>query len=399
VRRAAWLLGAPFIAWWGTWLAASLAGLGALRRARGARPPATSGHVDVIIPAHDEERNLPVLLRSLGLPEGAPGLGRVLVIADHCTDGTARVARDLGARVLQRDGGPRGKPAALRDGLAHYATLTGRGAGLLFVDADCRCSPGLAAHVAEALRRAPVVQTANLVGDGDGDSAAGGVALGMFLRNLLRPAGLARLGVPVMLSGTGMAVRADHLDRMDFGDEQAEDLALSRRLLADGVRVGFVPAARVESDAPPDRAGLTAQRERWEGGSLRAMAGVPGVAIRLAARGDWRGLIALTDSSAPPLALAIAGWGALAGTSGAATLFGARRGVLVPPALAAGLLAAYLGVGATAAHGRSGVLRLAGQVPGFLMWKLGVYGRMAGGRASGGWERTPREARVTTDGG
>ncbi|MCC6832843.1 MAG: glycosyltransferase [Thermoleophilia bacterium] len=399
MKRLPWLLGAPLVAWWGTWLATAVAGAGALRRARAARPPATSGHVDVIVPAHDEERNLPVLLGSLGLPDGAPGLGRVLVIADHCSDGTADVARGLGARVLRRETGPRGKPAALRDGLAWYAGQEGRGDGLLFVDADCRCSPGLPAHVVEALRRAPVVQTANLVGDGGGDSAAGGVALGMYLRNLLRPAGLARMGAPVMLSGTGMAVRGDHLDLMRFGDEQAEDLALSRRLLARGVHVGFVPAARVSSDAPPDSAGLTSQRERWEGGSLRAMAGVPGVAVRLAARGDWRGLIALTDSSAPPLALAAAGGAGLAGASGLAVLFGARRSVAAPAVLAAGLLAAYLGVGATAAHGRSGVLRLAAQVPGFLAWKLGVYRRMAGGRASAGWERTPREARSTTDGG
>jgi len=399
VRRASWILGAPLIAWWGTWLAAAVAGLGALRRARAARPPVTTGRVDVLIPAHDEERDLPVLLRSLGLPDGAPGLGRVLVVADHCTDDTAAVARDLGAEVLRRETGPRGKPAALRDALQVYAERTVRGDGLLFVDADCRCSPGLTAHVAEALRRAPVVQTANLVGDGGGDAAAGGVALGMYLRNLLRPAGLARLGIPVMLSGTGMAVRGDHLHLMRFGDEQAEDLALSRRLLAAGVRTGFVPAARVVSDAPPDREGLTAQRERWEGGSLRAGAGVPAVAVRLAARGDWRGLIALTDSSAPPLAIAVAGWAALTGAGGVARLSGAPRAVLAPQAVAAGLLAAYLGVGATAAHGRGGVARLARQVPGFLAWKLGVYGRMAGGRASGGWERTPRDARATTTGG
>jgi len=67
--------------------------------------------------------------------------------------------------------------------------------------------------------------------------------------------------------------------------------------------------------------------------------------------------------------------------------------------IAAGLLAAYLGVGATSARGPRGVLHLAAQVPGFLAWKLGVYGRMAGGRAPTGWERTPREARATTTGG
>ncbi|MFN8111534.1 MAG: glycosyltransferase family 2 protein, partial [Thermoleophilia bacterium] len=211
--------------------------------------------------------------------------------------------------------------------------------------------------------------------------------------NLLRPAGLARLGAPVMLSGTGMAVRTDQLHRMrDVGDELAEDLVLSRRLLADGVRVGFVPEARVTSDAPPDRAGLTAQRERWEGGTLRAMAGVPAIAARCAARGDAPALVTLTDASAPPMALGVAAWGGLTGVAGVARVLTGRRGLLTPMALAGGMLAGYLAVGTTAARGPRGLLELARMVPGFIGWKLGVYRRMTSGEASAEWRRTPRTA-------
>ncbi|MFN8109905.1 MAG: hypothetical protein U0Y82_08665 [Thermoleophilia bacterium] len=138
MRRLAWTLAAPFLAWWGVWLAAVLAGLGAVRRAAGAVPPAANGTLDVIIPAHDEEANLPVLLTSLGLPEGAPGVGRVVVVADHCTDRTAEVAGGLGATVLRRDHGPRGKPAALRDAIAAHGPPTPR--------ACCSWTPTAAAH-------------------------------------------------------------------------------------------------------------------------------------------------------------------------------------------------------------------------------------------------------------
>lgn len=393
LTRAAAATGVPFAAWWGTWCVAALAGRRPVRRAeRAVSPPAPSSRrVDVLVPAHDEERSLPALLGSLGLPGPAPCRGRVIVVADHCADGTADVARAMGAEVWVRDTGPRGKPAALREALERYRSEPGHGDALAFVDADCTCSPGMAAHLAAALERTPVVQAANVVRPG-GDAASDGVALGMYLRNLLRPAGLDRLGMPVMLSGTGMAVRFDHLDRMRFDDDLAEDLKLSRILLGRGVRVGFAAAARVTSDSPPDRAALTAQRERWEGGSLRGMAQVPLTAARCAARGDLRGLVTLLDSSAPPLSLTVAGWGAATAVAGLGVALGLPRRTLVPHAVAGGALGLYLGVGAATAGGLREVAGLAARAPGFLAWKAGVYRGAARGGATTEWARTARAA-------
>lgn len=390
---AAAAAGLPFAAWWGTWCVAALAGRRPVRRAERtpAPPPSTALRVDVLVPAHDEEHALPTLLGSLGLPGDAPNRGRVIVVADHCADGTADVARALGAEVWVRDTGPRGKPAALREALERYRADADHGDALAFVDADCTCSPGLTAHLAAALERAPVVQAANVVRPA-GDAASDGVALGMYLRNLLRPAGLDRLGLPVMLSGTGMAVRFDHLDRMRFDDDLAEDLRLSRILLGQGVHVGFAVQARVTSDSPPDREALTAQRERWEGGSLRGMGQVPMTAARCAVRGDVRGLVTLLDSSAPPLSLTVAGWGAATAVTGLAVALGLPRRALVPHAVAAAALATYLGVGAATAGGVREVLALAARAPGFLAWKAGVY-RGASRRDTGTeWVRTARAA-------
>ena len=110
----------------------------------------------VLIPARNEEATLGACVRSL-LAQGYPGTLAILVLDDHSTDNTARVARELAGadpRVRVLSGGPllpgwKGKPNALRQ-LAEAAAGAGHMPGdlLLLTDADCRFYPGgLAAAV------------------------------------------------------------------------------------------------------------------------------------------------------------------------------------------------------------------------------------------------------------
>lgn len=88
--------------------------------------------LSVIIPARNEEHNLPVLLGSLASQSVRPG--EILVVDDGSCDRTAAVARDLGARVMVSERLPegwRGKTWACHQG-AQAAT----GDLLCFVDAD-----------------------------------------------------------------------------------------------------------------------------------------------------------------------------------------------------------------------------------------------------------------------
>lgn len=141
-----------------------------LRPARAETSPgALAGDVSVLIPARDEESNLPgCLAAALAEPAdpadpadpaapAASAVAEVLVYDDRSTDGTARVVEDAAARdprVRLVSGGPLpagwcGKPHALAR-LADEA----RGEWLLFLDADARLRPGApAALVAEAVRR------------------------------------------------------------------------------------------------------------------------------------------------------------------------------------------------------------------------------------------------------
>ena len=88
--------------------------------------------LSVVIPARNEEQNLPRLLRALHTQTRQPE--EVIVVDDGSTDATASVARALGARVISSQPLPdgwRGKPWACHQG-ARAAT----GDCLLFLDAD-----------------------------------------------------------------------------------------------------------------------------------------------------------------------------------------------------------------------------------------------------------------------
>jgi len=107
-------------------------------------PPNTK--LSVIIPARNEEKNLPRLLRSLQSQSTPPE--EIIVVDDGSTDRTAAVAAELGARVVTPPPLPegwRGKTWACQHG-ADQA----KGEWLLFLDADTWFEPdGLAAVRAE----------------------------------------------------------------------------------------------------------------------------------------------------------------------------------------------------------------------------------------------------------
>lgn len=89
--------------------------------------------VTVIIPARNEERLIAACIKSF------PKTVRVIVMNDNSKDGTAKVAAEAGAEVIQAPalkGNTRGKPAACFAAFEHVKTRY-----MLFVDADTRFKP------------------------------------------------------------------------------------------------------------------------------------------------------------------------------------------------------------------------------------------------------------------
>jgi len=94
--------------------------------------------VSVIIPARNEEKNLPILLQSLREQDLQPA--EVIVVDDHSEDATRQVAEQAGARVLCSPDLPPGwlgKPWA-----CHQGAQQSQGEVLMFLDADTRLERG-----------------------------------------------------------------------------------------------------------------------------------------------------------------------------------------------------------------------------------------------------------------
>jgi len=110
--------------------------------------------VSILIPARNEEANLPACLNA-ALKQGLT-VGEILVYDDHSTDGTARIIREFAARdarvraiaPVPLETGWCGKNFACWQ-LAKAAS----GKWLLFVDADARLANGAAASMVEEMKQ------------------------------------------------------------------------------------------------------------------------------------------------------------------------------------------------------------------------------------------------------
>lgn len=111
----------------------------------------------VVVPAHDEQDLLPGCLTALRVAGGGVACPtEVIVVADTCTDATARLAEAAGAHVVTVTAGNVGRARAA--GMAYALRHGIDGLWLATTDADSRVGPGwLAWHARHAARGTDVL--------------------------------------------------------------------------------------------------------------------------------------------------------------------------------------------------------------------------------------------------
>lgn len=305
--------------------------------------------VAVLVPAHNEA----LIIRST-LASVAPQLlahDRLLVVADNCTDDTAQLARSAGAEVVERDNDLlRGKGYALDFGVRH---LTQRPPEVvIIVDADCQVGEGaidlLARRCLEASRP---VQALYLMRAPVGAGLKVQIAeFAWRVKNLVRPRGWARLGLPCQLMGAGMAFSWRDLATVDLANGHlVEDLKLGLDFCRIGKPPLFCPDAQVTSQFPLSQEGLSSQRTRWEHGHLGViLAEVPKLLVSAVTRRNAPLLAMTLDLLVPPLALLVM---ALVGVASVAWLAALLFGITAPAWVVTGALV-MLGVAVLLAWGR-----------------------------------------------
>lgn len=268
---------------------------------RPGRPP-----LAVLIPAHNEERGLPTTLRSV-LAQLLPH-DRLVVVADNCTDATAAVARRFGAVTIERkDPANRGKGFALDRGVRELEQDPP--AVVVMIDADCTLTAGtLSALVHQVVATGMPAQAAYQMDcPPDAGPRACVSALAFIVKNIVRPLGLRRLGLPCLLTGTGMAfpwntIRDAHLATGNI----VEDMQLGIDLSLAGHSPHPCPDARI-SGTIEDQSGIAfKQRTRWEHGHIQTqLAAVPRLVAAAFARLSPSLFALALEVAVPPVALLV----------------------------------------------------------------------------------------------
>ena len=272
------------------------------------RPLGISGRprVAVLVPAHDEAAIIRATLASI-TPQLIAG-DRLLVVADNCTDDTARLAREGGAEVVERfDTLRRGKGYALDFGVRHLAEQPPE--VVIVVDADCQVGEGAIDCLARRYHQVKrPVQALYLMRAPAGSGLKVQVAeFAWRVKNLMRPRGWARLGLPCQLMGAGMAFGWHDLALINLANGHlVEDVKLGLDLCQQGKPPVFCPEALVTSQFPASQQGMNSQRTRWEHGHLGLMlADAPKRALAAISQRNGNLLAMTVDLLVPPLALLV----------------------------------------------------------------------------------------------
>lgn len=266
----------------------------------------------VLVPAHNEEGGLPATLQSLAELAYPRELYEVLVIADNCSDQTARVAREAGVSVLERQHQTKkSKGYALAYALEEIAARSEQPAAVVVIDADTRVDPGLLSCFAAELQRGHAwIQGYYSVSNPDDNLKTSMLHYAFALFNGIWLLGQDRLGMGSALRGNGMCFAWAGLQRCPWqAYGLAEDLEFSWHLRLKGEKVRFAPDARVFGEMIGGEARAAAsQRQRWEHGrrSLAETFG-PGLAAAPFAA-DTRRLLE-ADLRMPPLSRYVSGLG------------------------------------------------------------------------------------------
>jgi cellulose synthase/poly-beta-1,6-N-acetylglucosamine synthase-like glycosyltransferase len=243
----------------------------------------------VVVPAHNEATGISRCVQSLLNCEQGGGEFSVVVVADNCSDNTAELAREAGARVLiRRDQERRGKGYAL--GFAFEILLAEGFDAIAVVDADTIVEPNFIAEFRRLFSEgADAIQCRYVVNNAAASYRTRLMNIALFAFNVLRPRGRDRWGLSVGLLGNGFGLSRETILAVPYDAVSVvEDLEYHLRLVRAGRKVRFADAVTVKADMPAGGRGAKTQRARWEGGRLRMIAKMAPSLLREVSQGQFR---------------------------------------------------------------------------------------------------------------
>ncbi|MBY0538338.1 glycosyltransferase family 2 protein [Patescibacteria group bacterium] len=237
--------------------------------------------VSVIVPAWNEENGIITTVEAL-LKSTYTNM-EILVIDNASKDNTGKNVRDLIERYeLTRDRslkqtidviysyeGAQGKGHALNNGL-NLAT----GDIILSIDTDCYVPPETVGNFVKYFQDPTVMAAVGNVRIGNTDTIIGVVQYLEFLFSFYFKKAESLVNTIYIIGGAAGAFRREIFDKIGpySTTNITEDIELSVRIQAHGMRIAYAPDALVYTEGAVTLSGLMKQRLRWKRGRFETFA-------------------------------------------------------------------------------------------------------------------------------
>jgi len=227
-----------------------------------------------IIPAHNEEAVVRNLIESLKNQNYPKELYDIYVIADNCTDNTAKVAKEAGAIVYERfDDTKKTKGYALQWFLAQKIEENAPYDAFCIFDADNIVDVNfLTAMNKKLCQGETVVQGYRDIKNPADNWITAGYAIFYWTMNRFYHLARYNLGLSPLLNGTGFMVKFDVVKPTGWDTKTlTEDIEFSLKNIIEGRRLGWATDAIVYDEQPTGFKQSWSQRSRWTVGHIQCM--------------------------------------------------------------------------------------------------------------------------------
>ena len=220
----------------------------------------------IALPANNEETVIGNLINSLKMQDYDKDLFDIYVIADNCTDNTAKIARENGAIVYERfDETKTTKGYALNWFLDKMKDKKDDYDALLVFDADNIVDKNFLNVMNKKLCQGEVlVQGYRDIKNPTDTWVSGGYAIFYWTMNRLYHLARYNMGLSPLINGTAFMVKWDMLIDEGWNTKTlTEDIEFALINISKGVKLGWAKDAIVYDEQPLTFKQSWKQRERW----------------------------------------------------------------------------------------------------------------------------------------
>lgn len=220
----------------------------------------------MVVAAHNEEVVIGKLIESMLNQNYPRELFDIFVIADNCTDNTAKIARKYGVYVYERfNKDQRGKGYALEWIFDKIFKMQKKYDAIAIFDADNLVSKNWCKEINSKMLEGYKVVQGYIDSKNPNDSwIAASYSIAFWTQNRMYQLARANVGLSNQIGGTGFAIDTEILKELGWGATcLTEDLEFSCKLILNGEKVGWAHDAIIYDEKPLTLKQSWVQRRRW----------------------------------------------------------------------------------------------------------------------------------------